>query len=271
MPRKRKRLRRGRLLDAAEAEASANVAAQESAAKERQASAIATNRLKQFEKANALLESVFTDIDPRLEQKGGPLLIEQLTKRLAEVAEKLDENAVGDPKTVARLQNFLGNTLANLGNPAKAIELHKKALATREKLLGPDHPDTLGSMNNLALGYQAAGKRDLALPLYEETLKLRKAKLGPDHPDTLNSMGSLAYGYLAAGKLDLALPLFEETLKCCKAKLGPDHPDTLTTMSNLASGYQAAGKLDLALPLHEETLKLRKAKLGPDHPDTLTA
>lgn len=37
-------------------------------------------------------------------------------------------------------------------------------------------------MNNLAMGYQAAGKLHKALPLLEETLKLTKAKLGPDHP-----------------------------------------------------------------------------------------
>ena len=47
-------------------------------------------------------------------------------------------------------------------------------------------------MHNLASGYEAAGKRDLALPLFEETVQLRKAKLGADHPDTLNSMNSLA-------------------------------------------------------------------------------
>jgi len=43
----------------------------------------------------------------------------------------------------------------------------------------PNIPDTLQSMNNLALAYQAAGKLDLALPLFEETLKLRKAMVGP--------------------------------------------------------------------------------------------
>ena len=91
-------------------------------------------------------------------------------------------------------------------------------------------------MNNLAMGYQAAGKLDKALPLFEETLALQKTKLGPDHPDTLTSMNNLAAGYRAAGKLDMALPLFEETLALQKTKLGPDHPDTLTSMNNLASG-----------------------------------
>ena len=94
----------------------------------------------------------------------------------------------------------------------------------RKAKLGPDHPDTLTSMNNLAMAYQDAGKLDLALPLFEETLRLRKAKLGPDHPDTLTSMNNLAMAYQDAGKLDLALPLYEETLKLKKAKLGRTIP-----------------------------------------------
>ena len=124
-------------------------------------------------------------------------------------------------------------------------------------------------MNNLGIGYQDAGKLDLALTLLEETLKLRKAASGADHPETLLSMNNLAAAYMAAGKPDLALPLLEEALKLRKAKLGTDHPHTITSMNNLAMGYQAVGKLELALPLLEETLRLSKAKLGADHPDTL--
>src|SRR5581483_4689581 len=169
------------------------------------------------------------------------------------------------------LQNRLGLSLLNLGHAQDAIPLFVKARETRTATLGADHPDTLTSMNNLAEGYYAARKLDLALPLFEETLKLRKAKLGADDPDTLTSMNNLAAGYRAAGKLDLALPLYEETLKLSQAKLGADHPDTLRCMSNLALGYRAAGKLDLALPLYEETLKLRQAKLGADHLSTLTS
>jgi len=145
--------------------------------------------------ANELVEGIFTDIDPRAGEKGGPLLIEQLTKRLLATADKLDEDAIGDPLTVARLRNFLGKTLAELGESKKAIELFGKARATRDKLLGPDHPETLMSMNNLAAAYLDAGKLDLSLPLHKETLKLRKAKLGPDHRDTLDSMNNLAEGY----------------------------------------------------------------------------
>lgn len=54
-------------------------------------------------------------------------------------------------------------------------------------------------MNNLALGYQAAGKLKLAVPLHEEALKRKKAKLRPGHPSTLTTMSNLANCYRAAG------------------------------------------------------------------------
>ena len=192
------------------------------------------------------------------------------------------ERAIGFlQRSLALRKQHLGtdhpDTLTSMNEPRRGVSVRREAgpgpaafrgdaQALRKPSSDPTIPDTLASMNNLALAYQEAGKLDLALPLYEETLKLRKAKLGPDHPDTLMSMNNLALAYQAAGKLDLALPLHEETLKLQKAKLGPDHPDTLASMNNLAVAYRAAGKLDLALPLFEETLKLRKAKLGPDHP-----
>jgi tetratricopeptide (TPR) repeat protein len=142
-------------------------------------------------------------------------------------------------------------------------------LKLRKTKLGADHPDTLTSMNNLAMIYQAVGKRELALPLFVETLGLNKAKLGADHPDTLTSMNNLGMAYQAAGKVDLALSLLEETLTLRKANLGPEHPDTLATMNNLATAYWGQKQFDKAIPLFEETLKGREANLGRNHPYTL--
>ena len=40
---------------------------------------------------------------------------------------------------------------------SEAIALYERTLADRERVLGPDHPDTLTSRNNLACAYQSAG------------------------------------------------------------------------------------------------------------------
>ena len=78
--------------------------------------------------------------------------------------------------------------------------MHEQALAARERVLGPDHPDTLQSRNNLATAYRAAGRLDEAISLHEQTLAARERVLGPDHPDTLASRNNLAIAYQAAGR-----------------------------------------------------------------------
>ena len=183
--------------------------------------------------------------------------------------ERIDASFPNEPLIQADILNTVGRTYLGVGAYEPAINFLERSAALILQNLGPEHPDTLGSMSSLATAYQAAGKRDQALPLFEETLKLQKAKFGPKHPDTLKCMNNLALAYRDAGKLDRALPLFEETNKLMKAKFGPEHPDTLKCMNNLAAAYQAVGKLDRALPLFEETIKLQKAKFGPEHPETL--
>ena len=65
--------------------------------------------------------------------------------------------------------------------------MYEATLKLRESKLGPDHPDTLTSRNNLASAYQAAGRIAEAIAMHEATLKLRESKLGPDHLDTLRA------------------------------------------------------------------------------------
>ncbi len=245
--------------------------ADRNAASERIAKDDAFKRLGQTEKSNEILGSIFLGLDPEKIAEDGRPLQAILAERLDHATAQLDAEAIGDPLVVARMQATLGYSQWVLGYPEKAISLLIKARATFIDLVGPDDPNTLTSMNNLALGYLDAGEPDKAVPLFEETLKLRKTRLGHDHPDTLTSMNNLASGYRDAGQIDKVLPLLEETLKLTKAKLGPDHPDTLIRMGHLAEGYRADRQLNKALPLLEETLKLMKAKLGPDHPHTLTS
>jgi eukaryotic-like serine/threonine-protein kinase len=254
---------------AAAAEKLATQKALAAAEAEGKALAIAKKRLAQLEKANWILGSIFRDIDPRAEEKGGPHLLEQLGKRLEESADDLDVDLIDDPKTLGRMQALLGLTLSSLGNAKKAIELLTKARGALEVSLGPDHPDTLMSINNLALAYHRDGQFAKALPLYQESLAKTKAKFGPDHARTLNGMNNLAGVYESAGHLAKALPLLEEVFQKRKAALGPDHPDTLGAMHNLAYAYHQDGQLARALPMFEEALAKRTAALGPDHTYTL--
>ena len=69
------------------------------------------------------------------------------------------------------------------------------ALDLTEKELGPEHPDTLTSMGNLARIYSEQGEYERAGELELKALDLSKKVLGSEHPDTLHSIENLARTY----------------------------------------------------------------------------
>ncbi|MFI9846752.1 tetratricopeptide repeat protein, partial [Nonomuraea sp. NPDC051941] len=169
------------------------------------------------------------------------------------------------------LRHACGQYLNDLADLTRAIPLYELTLADRERVLGPDHPDTLASRHNLAHAYEAAGDLGRAAPLLEATLADSERVLGPDHPHTLASRHNLAHAYEAAGDLGRAIPLYEATLADFERVLGPDHPHTLTSRSSLAYAYEAAGDLSRAIPLFEQTLADSERVLGGDHLDILAS
>ena len=62
-------------------------------------------------------------------------------------------------------------------------------------MLGPEHPDTLISMANLAYTYSHQGKYEEAGERQVKVLDLHEKILGAEDPDTLISMGHFARTY----------------------------------------------------------------------------
>ncbi|MGV1004336.1 MAG: tetratricopeptide repeat protein, partial [Candidatus Nanopelagicales bacterium] len=99
----------------------------------------------------------------------------------------------------------LGIAYRNSGDLGRAIPQFEATLTDRERILGPDHPDTLTSRNNLAGAYREAGDLERAIALFQATLTDRERILGPDHPDTLTYRNNLAGAHYAAGDLERAI------------------------------------------------------------------
>ena len=98
----------------------------------------------------------------------------------------------------------------------EALKLNEECLEIRKRVLGPEHPDTLRSMDGLAATYVNLGRLTEALMLYEECLEIRKRVLGPEHPDTLQTMNGLAATYISLGRSTEASKLREECLEIRK-------------------------------------------------------
>ena len=228
------------------------------------------DRARAEEDAVALLASVNAERVRNRENSNRRQDAIDLADQLRATSEQDYSNALFSSPLFGEVLAFALWYSAELGAPQAAVAL-SDAVTHLSKILGPDHPDTLTSRNNLAGAYESAGRLDEAITLYEQVLADRVRLLGPDHPQTLTSRNNLAYAYRSAGRLDQAIPLYEEVLADRVRLLGDDHPQTLTSRNNLAYAYRSAGRLDQAITLYEEVLADRVRLLGDDHPQTLTS
>jgi tetratricopeptide (TPR) repeat protein/tRNA A-37 threonylcarbamoyl transferase component Bud32 len=217
---------------------------------------------KQAEAVSKFLVKAFRSPDPA--QKGREVKVADV---LDQASERLDKEFTGSQATRGAMMDALGQTYLGLGIFDRAVDLHTRARAINEAALGPDHPHTLASRNDLANAYVSAGRTSEAIALLEETLKLFESNLGPDHSDTLQCRNDLAVGHWFAGQTAKAIALHEETLKARERKLGPDHTDTLQSRQNLAIAY-STGRMSQAIAMFAELLRLQEKKLGRD--DLLT-
>ena len=103
----------------------------------------------------------------------------------------------------------------------------------QERLLGPEHPSTLNTANNLAQSLATQGKYADAERIKSEVYGVCKRVLGLEHPDTLTTASNLAVTLFEQRNYTEAQLLIEATLEVQRRVLGPNHHITLTTASLL--------------------------------------
>jgi tetratricopeptide (TPR) repeat protein len=182
----------------------------------------------------------------------------------------VERSFVDQPLVEARLRVTMGMSYWFLGEDKTAVQQYLRARTIFTDQLGPDHPDTLVSMHNLANAYAALGDESEAYGLRQETLARRTSTLGPEHIDSLRSRLVLARSYAILNRPKDALELDQRTVALMESKLGPEHPETLQAMDNLAQDYRDLRRFDDAVALLEKTLAIQQQTLGRDHLETLS-
>ena len=127
----------------------------------------------------------------------------------------------------------------NQGEYDKALEWYQKALNIREKILGPDHPDTAATYNNIAAVYSKQGEYNKALEWYQKALNIDEKILGPDHPSTATTYNNIALVYNNQGEYDKALEWYLKSFYILRNRLGINHPRTSAVIKNMQYAYTA--------------------------------
>jgi tetratricopeptide (TPR) repeat protein len=224
-----------------------------------------TRERDRADRITEFMTGMFSVSDPSA-ARGNSVTAREILDR---ASKEIDPGLSKDPELQAQMMHVMGVVYNNLGLYPKAQSLLTRAVDIQRRVLGPQHPDTLTSMRNLAGVLRMEGRNVEAEKLQRETLDIQRRVLGPEHPQTLASMNNLANVLCSEGNHAEAEKLYRETLDALRRVLGREHPDTLKLMNNLAGNLTAEGRYAEAEKLNRETLDIRGRVLGPEHPDTL--
>ena len=174
-----------------------------------------------------------------------------------------------DANVQADLLQVMADTYANLGLYARAHGLAQAALERRRRLLGPEDPKTLESMQQMGGILLSEGHVTEAEDSFRQALALELRTLGPGSPITLQTEDSLVSVLNGKGLYAEAEKLGRQTVATETQALGPRHLLTLNTTRLLAAAVRRQSRFAEAEALYRQTLLVQRQVLGADHPDTL--
>ncbi|MDA8017759.1 MAG: serine/threonine-protein kinase [Thermoanaerobaculia bacterium] len=164
---------------------------------------------------------------------------------------------------------ILSNIRAEQGDLESAIDLKHQALELQQQLLGPDHPHTQISRNDLATMLKNVGRFAESAELLQSVLAQQTVLLGDEHPHVATAHFNLGQALFLAGSQDSALDHYRQAMTLtdrAPAAAGPfqgvyrviyGHALALTTAS-ITAGEQYL----------VEGIRLVAASAGADHPLT---
>jgi non-specific serine/threonine protein kinase/serine/threonine-protein kinase len=233
----------------------------------RAAEAEARREASTSESVTGFLVDLFTETDPR-NTRGETVTVREVLDR---GAERVRAELASEPIVQARLEGTIGDVYEALGLYDRAEPLHRSALQTLEREVGPEDPRTESARSTLASTQWRLGRYDQAEPALRRVLEARRARLGDEHPDTLKSKNDLANLLLRRGDLAGAETLYRDAWETRSRVYGAEDELTLGARHNLANVLGSLGRHDEEVAHLEAVLEVRRRVQGADHPDTLGA
>jgi tetratricopeptide (TPR) repeat protein len=182
--------------------------------------------------------------------------------------------AVGerDRLTLVLRNGFAGDLRAR-GDFAAALRLDEETRQFNEEVFGPNAPETLRALSNLAADYGLNSEHSKARELCQRAFRLQSAApTGVSASEVLISWVTLAWAVRMQGRYTEARDVGEEAWDFGKERLGPDHFATLRAAIGLSIALRRTAPtrqdvLQTAFEVHEQCRK----RFGEKHPDTMAA
>jgi serine/threonine-protein kinase len=157
-----------------------------------------------------------------------------------------------------------GVTLSDEGKLDEATAALQRGLAIYVAAYGPEHPNAVGTRNNLGIVQLRQHKLDAALASFQLALTGCERAAGVDHPACVVNLSNVATVEFAQGRIDDALTVIQRALAIKERAFGPDAQATLIEVNNAGEALFALGRYDEALAYHRRALEARARTFGPD-------
>ncbi|MCC6230641.1 MAG: serine/threonine protein kinase [Phycisphaerales bacterium] len=164
---------------------------------------------------------------------------------------------------------------ARHGNPTPEVRstllesarvLGEQALAARERVLGPEHHETMTSVNNLAVVYFELGRVKESEALRRRDLEVSIRTLGEEHPDSITTQANFGAFLLKQKRFDEALPHLEKAVALSKKVLPPDSPGTAFALGWYGTCLTELGRFAEAEKPQLEARDIIGRAMPADHP-----
>jgi tetratricopeptide (TPR) repeat protein len=140
----------------------------------------------------------------------------------------------------------------------EAETMLRKALAARERELGPNHRDVAVVLNDLGVLLQSCKRLAEAEPLLERALGIWQTATGEMHPWFASGLNNLALVYMGLGRPREAEERFKKALQIGTAVLPPNHPHLASYMTSYAQLLRHLGRKDEAKRMEQAALRSRE-------------
>ncbi|CAM3539752.1 tetratricopeptide repeat protein [Kibdelosporangium persicum] len=214
-----------------------------------------------FSAAAALIES--------LDEAGHPDAL-PLLERTISLADGQDGVPAEDMVALRhKLAWMIGERIGGHGDPERALDLIRQVAGEAERLLGPDHPQVLGSRLTLARELGACGSAEEALGIATDVVARSTESTGPDDLLTLNARFEQAVWTRHLHGSSAGVTAFGDLLEQVQSIDAVPWSFVADTAWNLGGSLLDSGDAAEAVSVLEQLIALNDEAYGHSHAQTL--
>jgi tetratricopeptide (TPR) repeat protein len=177
-------------------------------------------------------------------------------RRFAEAA--IERSSVQESIAYSWLLNNVGVIYHLQGRVPESLEYQRRALAIKEKVLGPDDPDVAVTLGNMALTLNSLNRSAEGLSTVDRAMRILKRALGESHPRIADGLSNRGEILLSLGRPAEALAGYQDARRIWEREDSQDNPALAFALSGIGRSLTALYRPREALAPLESALAIRK-------------